>query len=214
MRTPSTPILDPSLSPLREILREMESTLPPLPEPEVERAHASVAVILRGAPELELLMIRRAQAEGDPWSGQMALPGGRRDPSDRTLLETALRETVEETSVALEGGSIHLGRLESVTPATPRLPPISIFPFVFAVPDHTQALAASREVDEVMWVPLADLQDQDAQGSVEIRYRDGSAKEFPCLRVQGRVVWGLTYRILNGLFQVLPGETEHAKAEG
>ena len=195
--------LDPRLLSIREELLSREAGLPPFPEPEKGRSHAAVCLILRERAELEVLMIRRAESEGDPWSGQMALPGGRRDPSDSSLLHTAVRETAEETSVALAVDGLHLGRLEEVTPATHRLPPISIFPFVFGVRPHTDARAASREVDDIYWIPLATLRNPGATGTVEIRYRDDTSKEFPCLRVEGRVIWGLTYRILTGFFSIL-----------
>ncbi|MCJ7627029.1 MAG: NUDIX domain-containing protein, partial [Longimicrobiales bacterium] len=120
----------------------------------------------------------------------MALPGGRRDPTDLTLLHTAVRETAEETAVILEEMGVHLGRLEPVIPATTRLPPITIFPYVFSVPEGTRAEASSREVDEVLWVPMVALFDPQATSTVEIHYGDNSSRVFPCLRVDDRVVWG------------------------
>jgi 8-oxo-dGTP pyrophosphatase MutT (NUDIX family) len=203
----------PELATLKETLELKEDTLPPIPEPEEERTHAAVAVVFREGPEPELLLIRRAKSETDPWSGQMALPGGRRDPSDHSLLQTAVRETAEETSVLLDRDGFPMGRLEAVTPATRRLPPISIYPFVFAVPAATPAEAASREVDEVLWVPLSSLGDPEARDTVEIVYKDQTSREFPCLKIQGRVVWGLTYRILTGLMELLRGGPEDDSLE-
>ncbi len=181
----------------------MEENLDPIPAPVADRTHAAVSVVLRDQGEWELLLIKRAVAEGDPWSGQMALPGGRRDPSDASLLQTAIRETEEETSVGLDDRVVHLGRLEPMIPATTRLPPITIFPYVFGVPETTEALVSSREVDEVLWVPLATLQNPGASSTVEIHYGDNSSRVFPCLRVDERVIWGLTYRILTGFFEIL-----------
>ena len=181
----------------------MEDGLEPIPETPGDRSHAAVSVVLREGKELELLLIKRAEAEGDPWSGQMALPGGRRDPSDTSLLQTAMRETAEETSVFLKEGGVHLGRLEPAIPATTRLPPITIFPYVFGVPMGTEARVSSREVDEVLWVPLADLQKPGATGTIEIHYGDNNSRAFPCMRFEGRVIWGLTFRILTGLFEIL-----------
>jgi 8-oxo-dGTP pyrophosphatase MutT (NUDIX family) len=164
---------------------------------------AAVALILRPGSDLDLLLIRRAEMEGDPWSGQMALPGGRRDVSDEDLLHTALRETLEETGVRLDDHGVPLGSLEKTVPATRRLPPISIHPFVFGVPPGTTARVASREVDEVLWTPLALFQDPAALGEVAI-HRAGGSQMFPCFRVEGRVVWGLTYRIITGFLEKLP----------
>jgi 8-oxo-dGTP pyrophosphatase MutT (NUDIX family) len=144
---------------------------------------------------IEVLLIRRAEADGDPWSGHMALPGGRWDPRDGSLLQTAIRETVEETGVTLEAVGIPLGRLTPLNPATRRLPPISISPFIFVVPEDTVARPASPEVDETLWVPLTTLFDPVAAGTVEIEF-DTASRTFPCIRVEGRVIWGLTYRIL------------------
>lgn len=203
MRSPDLSLADPRLSTIRKELLSMEDGLEPIPETPGDRSHAAVSVVLREGKQLELLLIKRAEAEGDPWSGQMALPGGRRDPSDTSLLQTAMRETAEETSVFLKEGGVHLGRLEAAIPATTRLPPITIFPYVFGVPMGTEARVSSREVDEVLWVPLADLQKPGATGTIEIHYGDNSSRAFPCMRFEGRVIWGLTFRILTGLFEIL-----------
>jgi 8-oxo-dGTP pyrophosphatase MutT (NUDIX family) len=203
MRSPDLTLKDPRFSSLRENILSLEEGLEPIPEAAADRTHAAVSIVLRDGEELELLLIKRAESEGDPWSGQMALPGGRRDPSDATLLQTATRETAEETSVFLDERGAHLGRLQATIPATNRLPPITIFPYVFGVPKDTDAEVSSREVDEVLWVPLSALQDPAATSTVEIHYGGKSSRMFPCLRVDGRVIWGLTYRILMGFFEIL-----------
>ena len=69
---------------------------------EGDRLQAAVSVVIRGRGELDFLLIKRARSERDPWSGHMALPGGRRDDSDGDLLHTARRETLEETGVDLD----------------------------------------------------------------------------------------------------------------
>lgn len=198
------PLTDPLLSSLRENLRSLEQRLDPPPGETADRTHAAVSLVLREGEDLELLLIKRAEAEGDPWSGQMALPGGRRDPSDTTLLQTAIRETEEEVSLPLWQKGVHLGRLPPLVPATTRLPPITIFPYVFGVPERTEAQVSSREVDEVLWVPLTGLRDPRVAGTVEIRYQDHPSRTFPCWRWGDRVIWGLTYRILSGFFDLLP----------
>jgi 8-oxo-dGTP pyrophosphatase MutT (NUDIX family) len=194
--------IDPRLYALKERFLQSEPSLA-APDLEAERIQAAVSAILRGGEEWEILLIKRAEAEGDPWSGQMALPGGRRDISDRSLLHTAMRETWEETSVPLEDGGIHLGRLAPTVPNTVRLPPIVIHPYVFGVPGSTQARVSSHEVDEVLWVPLSHFKDPSTRGTVEIRYPDKSSRDFPCWRVGERVIWGLTYRILTGLLKII-----------
>jgi hypothetical protein len=114
-----------------------------------------------------------------------------------------MRETEEEVSLSLGTHGTPFGRLQPTTPATTRLPPITIFPFVFGVPEGTEAHALSREVDEVLWVPLGVLNNPETSSTVEIHYGEGQSRTFPCWRLGERVIWGLTYRILSGFFDIL-----------
>ena len=164
---------------------------------------ASVAVILRARDALELLLIKRATSERDPWSGHMALPGGRRDAADEDLQATARRETLEETGVDLARSGSPLGRLEDVAPSSPRLPRLTISPFVFWVPGDVEAHVASREVQQVHWVPVDFLRNPACHGEVEIPL-PGGARLFPAFNVVGEHVWGLTYRILTRFLDVYP----------
>ena len=93
---------------------------------------AAVALILqvREAAAVELLMIKRATYEGDPWSGHVALPGGRQEPGDSSLEETAVRETREETAVDLARAGRILGRLDDLQPLTRVTPRFVITPVV------------------------------------------------------------------------------------
>src|SRR5688572_27389789 len=75
---------------------------------------AAVAIIIAPDPDA-ILLIRRAERAGDPWSGHMALPGGRREPGDLDLLATAIRETSEEVGIRL-GSEQLVGTLEDVVP--------------------------------------------------------------------------------------------------
>jgi len=167
---------------------------------------ASVALVLRAKDPLELLLIKRATSERDPWSGHMALPGGRRDESDADLLGTAKRETLEETGVDLEAEGRPLGRLEDVAPSSPRLPRLTISPFVFGVPAHVEARVASREVERVCWVSVTDLRAPETRAEVEIPL-PGGPQSFPSFRVLGEHVWGLTYRILERFLELYAGGT-------
>ena len=183
-----------------DILREALSAYasdPDDPEPAAAAiVQTAVALVVRGRGDLEVLLIKRAKREGDPWSGHMALPGGRRDPTDPSLLHTAVRETREETGVDLNELGVHLGRLEEVRPESVLLPRITITPHVFGAPAETPARVASAEVEAVHWVPLDVLRHPDTTGSVEIPL-PGGLQTFPCLRVVEDIVWGLTYRILD-----------------
>ena len=111
---------DPRFWVLSEALASYASDAADPPPPDPDFLQAAVSVVIRGRPQLELLLIKRARSERDPWSGHMALPGGRRDPDDTSLLDTAVRETREETGLDLAAGGVHLGRLEEVTPGSVR----------------------------------------------------------------------------------------------
>ncbi len=206
MRTPVPFSMEAAMVALREALPDLEDgDFPPFPE-DGQRRQAAVSLILRQGREVEALLIRRAEAKGDPWSGHMALPGGRRDPADPDLLHTARREALEETGVALEKTGALLGFLDPLKPSTYRLPPLSIYPFVFAVPAETEAVLCSREVAEVLWVPLSGLFSPGAESTVPIPLGD-ITRDFPCLRLDGRVIWGLTYRVLQDFRRRLEAHT-------
>lgn len=170
-------------------------------------ARAAVAAVLReDVPKgLELLFIRRAEHEGDPWSGHISFPGGRFEPTDDTLLSTAIRETSEETGLDLERDGTLLGALDEIR-AMARVRPVdlSIAPFVFRLRRPAE-LTPNHEVVSLHWVPLERLLDPDHRSTMEYPH-EGVLLEFPCLRVDGLVIWGLTYRMFENLRHVLGAE--------
>lgn len=166
---------------------------------ESETARAAVAVTLRPTADdqVELLMIRRAEREGDPWSGQIALPGGRWSPNDESLLHTALRETWEETGIDLAMQGLVLGTLDELHPRTPLLPPIVITPVVVVL-DAPAPLVLSDEVADAFWVPLQTLRAPESTRESQVHAR-GATFRVPSFVLGERVVWGLTERILRQL---------------
>ena len=160
---------------------------------------AAVAVILAPDPD-SVLLIRRAEREGDPWSGHMALPGGRQDPTDPELVDTAIRETAEEVGLILTR-EVLLGALDDVVPRSPVLPPIAVRPYVFAVAGRPE-LQLNPEVAGALWVPLEHLLHPDTRHTVQLDIR-GESRVFPAFRLDDSVVWGMTERILSALFDHL-----------
>ena len=151
--------------------------------------------------DCEALVIRRSDSPRDPWSGQMALPGGSMDRVDGGLLATAVRETREETGLCLDRHRHVLGRLETARPLGVRLPVITIWPFVFRAGHDAVARVGSPEVASVHWFRMGDLADRGNRGSHPWR-EGGVVRAFPCIELEGRVIWGLTYRILTGFLEV------------
>jgi len=176
----------------------------------VDPAHpkAAVAAIFRErADDAEVLLIRRSKNPNDPWSGHMAFPGGRMDPSDSDLLETVRRETLEEIGLDLREHADLLGRLDEI-PAMARgkRTALTIAPFVFAV-RALPPLVLNHEVDAVVWASLGPLWSGEAATTLPYGYEDRTI-ELPGLRVGEDIVWGLTHRMLLNLFAILDAAHE------
>jgi 8-oxo-dGTP pyrophosphatase MutT (NUDIX family) len=156
---------------------------------------AAVALVLRAADDdLELLLMRRAAREGDPWSGQIGLPGGRFDAGDASLEHTALRETFEEVGIDLRRDGAVLGQLDELRPRTPVLPPIIVRPFVCAL--HGEArIVTNYEVAELRWVRLGQLFHPETRVRTSVRVRDIQMK-VDAYQLGDFTVWGMTERIL------------------
>jgi 8-oxo-dGTP pyrophosphatase MutT (NUDIX family) len=168
-------------------------------------SEAAVAIILRFAPAADVLLIRRSEQEGDPWSGHMAFPGGRREPDDRGCHETAVRETREEVGIKLDEHGELLGRLDDVAAiARGRPMDLVIVPFVFLLREEV-TLCRSDEVDEAVWARLEPLALGHAATTRPYLF-DGKTIELPAFGVGPHVVWGLTYHMLHMLFALLRGE--------
>ena len=110
---------------------------------------AAVALVFAGRDgDLRLCFIRRATHPRDPWSGQMALPGGRATPADASLCAAAVRETHEEVGLSLARAR-YLGALPPIALVRHGRPTTgSVAPFVFyaggALPALTVRSGGSR----------------------------------------------------------------------
>lgn len=161
-------------------------------------ARAAVALAFRSdRSEPELLLIRRAEREGDPWSGQIALPGGRWSPGDESLEATALRETLEETGLDVRRTGTVLGVLDELRPRTAVLPPIVVTPYV-AVVEPPPVLQLNAEVADAFWVPWSILTDPAYDRETEVRVR-GATFRTSAFVLGEHVVWGMTERIVRQL---------------
>lgn len=166
-------------------------------EPEARMRLAAIALVLRPSQlgEPELLMIKRAEMESDPWSGHVACPGGRMDPTDRDLEHTAIRETWEETGIDLARDGRILGTLDDMSPRTPSLPPLVIRPYVAVVAPEV-AIIQSPEVAAAFWVPLSAIRETAQWGRAFVPIRGVGEREVDVFRHGEYTVWGLTHRAL------------------
>lgn len=163
-------------------------------QPRVIGVHwAATALVLSDTDEgPAVLMIRRVTRAGDRWSGDMALPGGKRDPGDVDVVHTAARETWEETRVRV---GQPVGRLDDLEgrPLSHR-----IATAVFTVEGCPAPVPEPAEVAEAVWLPVAALAD-DANRTW---HRYGGVVPFPSITVGEHMIWGLTHRILTHFMAV------------
>ncbi len=159
----------------------------------IEEIDAATMICLRAGPDGdEILLCRRSRRRGDPWSGHMGLPGGRREPGDVDALATAVRETAEEVGFdpALVGRI--LGALP-VLETRRRDFHVRVALFVARVGAEVQP-RVSDELDAAWWVPLARLR----TARVEVPELPVRVPAYLAPAPDGSeaVVWGMTFRML------------------
>jgi 8-oxo-dGTP pyrophosphatase MutT (NUDIX family) len=164
---------------------------------------SAVALILREqSGQIDVLMIKRADREGDPWSGHMAFPGGRMDRPDVTGLRTAMRETEEETGIILERAGYCIGRLSDIVsrPHSGRQPMV-VTPYVFRLHIAVK-IEPNHEVAEAVWVPLRFLMDGGNRESMT--WGRGKLKiTLPCYFYEKRRIWGMSLRMMDELLALI-----------
>jgi 8-oxo-dGTP pyrophosphatase MutT (NUDIX family) len=158
-------------------------------------ASAAVAVIIAAEPQKSILLLRRRQSPGDPWSGHFSFPGGRRDPDDADLFSTCLRETREETGIILPESALY-----ETLPAAPvgKLMRIHMLvqPYLFQVTERPQIAVDPLEITSAHWLEVAAFRD-------ERRHRQQQmlpGMNFPAFPLGDYYLWGFTYGVLRRLF--------------
>ena len=163
--------------------------------PDDGRKRAAVAAVLHDAGAgARVLLMKRIEREGDPWSGHVSLPGGGFDARDRDLLATAVREAREELAIDLDAARL-LGNLAPLSPMSAGPHGVEVTPFVF-VAERLLEPRPGPEAVAAFWLPL----DLAAAGALDARYvYPGTDREFASWNYEGYVIWGLTWRILRDL---------------
>ncbi|MFI5232428.1 MAG: NUDIX hydrolase [Gemmatimonadales bacterium] len=193
----------PAAARLARIAEAVRAQAPVIAGRDGEWYEAAVALILREARggDLEILFIERAARATDPWSGQIAFPGGRREAADASLEDTAVRETLEEVGLDLRRDGAIVGALDELRPRTIVLPPVIVRPYV-ATARAEARVASVGEVAGFFWAPLDAILDPAAAGEREIVAR-GTPSMRPAIVFEGRVIWGMTERILRRFEEVI-----------
>ena len=188
------------LADIRNLLRESKPTLVET----IGRKEAAVSLLLsEDCQGTELLLIERSHRDDDPWSGQMAFPGGRRELQDETVLDTAIRETAEEIGVHLDVNN-RISRIDDlVAPRLSHAHGLIISCHVFEARRLIQ-FKPNEEVHDLVWVPITYLLRPENHTS---EYRppdyDGVFSGFRIGDEDNRIIWGLTYRIICEFFRTL-----------
>lgn len=193
---------DPDVLTLRAALESREA---PGENEEAGVRKAAVALIFRAGADgkPELLFIKRSDYPGDPWSGQVAFPGGREEPGDTSLADTATRETREETGIDLARDGTFIGTLDDLRPRINRLPDVIVRPYVVLLGRY-EPLLLSHEVALAFWIPLAALKEAASWRDTQVLAR-GIQINTRAFHHEGHVVWGMTERILGQLVALIGG---------
>lgn len=164
----------------------------------MKRSAVNIMFHFEQQDEPQVLMIKRAECEGDPWSGHMAFPGGRYEAEkDANMAATAYRETVEEVGVFLNDGlSLNRWRLsEVVTPSHTGPAKMAITPFVHFLAAKPK-VKLNQEVAGVVWIPISFFLDLEQRSTMRWAYQ-GREVDLPCYYYQGNRIWGLSLRMLD-----------------
>jgi 8-oxo-dGTP diphosphatase len=163
-------------------------------------SEAAVAIVRARSPEDSVLFIRRAERVGDPWSGHWSFPGGRRDPADHDLLETAMRELAEECGIVLTAS-----HLDSELPARPVGRRVGmammVSPYVCRVEHELPTTLDHREAVEALWTPLRVLRDATRHTLQSVPGMP-SEMQFPAMDLNGVPLWGFTYQLVNDWLEI------------
>ena len=178
-----------SLTP-KSLIEKLTKQLSPNPW---SNAQAAVAILVKPKQnDLEFFLVKRAEVDDDPWSGDMAFPGGKKNLQDNTLVDTAVREVLEETSINLNEKNA-IGFMEPIYSSVRKS--LAVQPIVYRF-DEYPAVKLNYELTKYLWSPLSEIKQGKTNAVVK-------GWEGPVYVVQGETVWGLTFRMLEKIIKLL-----------
>jgi 8-oxo-dGTP diphosphatase len=156
-------------------------------------AWAAVAILIREEEDdYETLLVKRAVVPGDPWSGDMAFPGGKKAQNDHTLQDTVIREVQEETGIDLHHLT-YIGGLPIIFSSMK--PDRDVLPIVYLYEGRPE-INLNPELTAYRWVHLKELRASRCVAKVK-------GWEGEVFKLGDDIVWGLTYRMLDKLLEML-----------
>ena len=178
-----------SLTP-QSLIEKLTKQLSPKPW---SHAQAAVAILVKPRQnDLEFFLVKRAEVDDDPWSGDMAFPGGKKNLQDQTLIDTATREVLEETSIDLHEKDA-IGFMEPIYSSVRKS--LAVQPIVYRFDEYPK-VQLNYELTKYLWALLSEIKNGKTKAVVK-------GWEGPVYKVQGETVWGLTFRMLEKILKLL-----------
>lgn len=154
----------------------------------------AVLIPILGQPGEEVVLLTLRNSSLPAYAGQVSFPGGARDPADRHLRETALREAREEVGLPPENVTIiaelepfETGRGDCVKPFVGRVRPFRV-------------ILNEDEVDRVLYLPVSILRQDPFRSREYVHPETGTMHRVHTFTFEGSEIWGLTARILRRFF--------------
>lgn len=122
----------------------------------------------------------------------MAFPGGKKNQQDETLIDTAVREVLEETNIDLREKNV-IGFMHPVYSAVRKT--LAVQPVVYRYDEYPD-VTLNYELTKYLWAPLSEIKQGKTQAVVK-------GWEGPVYNVQGETVWGLTFRMLENILKLM-----------
>lgn len=158
-----------------------------------QRCSAVALIFHEQDNSLKLCFGRRAPYEGDPWSGDMAFPGGKAEKEDQTFHDVAKREVWEETGLRLEDCHLVGSLKETKAFGSRKRPPLIVRPMVYAFHELPGPFNLGDELAAAYWIPLSHLWDKNNWTTLVY---SANGRTYPGIRYGEQIIWGFTLRVL------------------
>ena len=174
----------------------------PAPHLAASREAGVLIVFFEKSPGgFHILFIRRGSShDQDKHAGQIGFPGGKKEPGDKDMMYTAMREAEEEVG-------IDLSQVDVLGPLSPLFITVSkylVHPFVAYSRTEPQLTRQESEIEEILELPLAEFRSPSAIQETKIQLSAGiTLNHVPCFQIEGHIIWGATAMIMNELLDVM-----------